>query len=104
MTSHAEQITTLIEDLRVDLRLDELNANVNDDNRLTILLSRSMAYLDGQMGVVVDYVNDLVARELLFNRVRYDYNSALEYWNDNFHGELLALQLKYGVEDNATTI
>ncbi|MDU7244973.1 MAG: hypothetical protein E6276_06250 [Clostridiales bacterium] len=45
----------------------------------------------------MDYVEDLEARELLFNRVRYDYNSALEYWDDNFSQPILAFTLRYGV-------
>ena len=37
-------------------------------------------------------------KELLFNRVRYAYNNALEYFESNFANEILRLQLQKGVE------
>ena len=70
-----------------------------DDQHLTQMLLRSMSRLDDLAGQGVLYTQDEFAKELLFNRIRYDYNTALEYWDDNFAEPILALTLKYGIDD-----
>lgn len=93
MDTYREQADALLSELKMTLRI-EID---DDDTNLLAMLARSMSRLNTLAGTEVDYVEDLEARELLFNRVRYDYNSALEYWDDNFSQPILAFTLRYGV-------
>lgn len=79
--------------LKMTLRVDG-----DDDENLTQYLLRSMDRLDTLAGVPVDYLSDLEAQELLFNRIRYDYNASLEYWEENFSQHILSFIMRYGVE------
>lgn len=93
---HLTQAQDLLADLKTTLRID----GDDDDLNLTEMLIRSMTRLDDLAGQGVVYTQDEFAKELLFNRIRYDYNSALEYWDDNFSEPILAFTLKYGVIAN----
>ena len=50
------------------------------------------------MGADIDFTKNLEMKELLFNRVRYAYNNAIEYFESNFAHEILRLQLQEGVK------
>ena len=93
---HLTQAQDLLADLKMTLRID----GNDDDQNLTQMLIRSMSRLDDLAGQGVFYTQDEFAKELLFNRIRYDYNSALEYWDDNFAEPILAFTLRYGVIAN----
>ena len=93
---HLTQAQDLLADLKMTLRID----GNDDDLNLTQMLIRSMTRLDDLAGQGVIYTQDEFAKELLFNRIRYDYNSALEYWDGNFAEPILAFTLKYGVIAN----
>lgn len=92
--THAEQAALLLDEQKKDLRVDW-----DDDENIKNKMVRSMARLDDYIGLPVDYVADGSARELLFNRVRYDYNSAIEYWLDNFREELRSVQYTYAIKN-----
>lgn len=66
------------------------------DAKLNNLISESKQAINGLMGVEVDF-EKAEFRELLFNRIRYAYNNALEYFEDNFSKEILRYQLSVGV-------
>lgn len=89
---HTAQADALLYALKTTLRID------GDDENLTQYLLRSMSRLDTLAGAPVDYISDLEAQELLINRVRYDYNAALEYWEENFSQPILSFMMRYGVD------
>lgn len=69
----------------------------DEDDHLIDMIDRSKAYLNELAGAELDYDSDGLARSLLLDRVRYVYNNATEYFEENFHRELLRLQLSTGV-------
>lgn len=84
----------LIEKLKLDQRITfDIDANLQEK------LMRSMRRINTLMGVEIDYEADAQARELLFNRFRYDYNNNLEAWPHNFATEILSLQLHYAAKE-----
>lgn len=70
------------------------------DEKLIELIDQSKSSITSLGGVEINFDEDTVARELLFNRVRYAYNNSLEYFEENFHSEILRWQLMKGVEEN----
>lgn len=76
------------------------------DEKLKELINQSKTSIKALGGVEVDFDKDTIAKELLFNRVRYAYNNSLEYFEENFHSEILRWQLMKGVgevEQETTT-
>lgn len=91
--NHTAQANALLDTLKTTLRID------GDDENLIQYLLRSMSRLDTLAGAPVDYLSDLEAQELLINRVRYDYNTSLEYWEENFAQPILSFMMRYGVDN-----
>lgn len=88
--------------------LDELKNYLNIswqdeliDNKLTQLVNESKAVLNHLMGVDLDYEQDQEAKELLFNRIRYAYNNALDEFEKNFAQVILRKQLIVGIRHEA---
>lgn len=88
--------------------LDELKNYLNIswqdeliDNKLTQLVNESKAVLNHLMGIDLDYEQDQEAKELLFNRVRYAYNNALDEFEKNFAQVILRKQLIVGIRHEA---
>ena len=71
------------------------------DNKLTQLVNESKAVLNHLMGIDLDYEQDQEAKELLFNRVRYAYNNALDEFEKNFAQVILRKQLIVGIRHEA---
>lgn len=71
------------------------------DNKLIQLVDESKAVLNHLMGVDLDYEQDQEAKELLFNRVRYAYNNALDEFEKNFAQVILRKQLIVGIRYEA---
>lgn len=69
----------------------------DEDEHLANLIARGQAKLQELTGVELDFDNEGLARSLLFDYVRYAYNNASEYFEENFHGQILRLQLMTGV-------
>ena len=69
----------------------------HDDAYLEEIIRRGENTLNDLVGVELDYSNPSPAQTLLLNYCRYDYNNALEYFEENFHKEILRLQLTEGV-------
>lgn len=68
----------------------------NEDENLKRLLSSSVAYLKSKCGTFkiegeTDF--DIRAKELVFERARYSYNDAVEFFEDNFLSEIIGLGL-----------
>ena len=66
----------------------------NEDTFLANIINRGKSYLEDLTGVKLDFENNNQAKTLLLNYCRYDYNSALEYFEDNFQKQIVRLQLK----------
>lgn len=75
----------------------------DEDDNLQELLSSSIAYVKSRCGdfdIEGDTENDKAAKELVFERTRYLYNDAVEFFEDNFLSEITHLGLMMaGVED-----
>jgi hypothetical protein len=69
----------------------------DEDIFLTDLIARGRAKLQELVGAELDFDTEGLARSLLFDYVRYAYNNASEYFEENFQREILRLQLKTGV-------
>lgn len=73
-----------------------------EDSNLEQLLSFSIAGIKVSCGPFVIEENEL-AKELVFERARYAYNDALEYFEDNFQSEIISLGLTIAAETTTTT-
>ena len=71
----------------------------DEDASLQDIIDQSKAYLDELVGAELDFEQKGLARSLLFDRCRYVYNNASEYFEENFRREILRLQLKVGVSE-----
>lgn len=69
----------------------------NEDAFLANIINRGKNYLEDLTGVKLDFNNNDQAKSLLLNYCRYDYNSALEYFEDNFQKQIIRLQYKEAI-------
>lgn len=82
----------IVEEFKLRMHLDD-----DEDGNLQGLLERSVAALKRACG---DYdLSDPVFKELVFERSRYVYNDALEYFSTNFLTEINNLMLAKAVEE-----
>lgn len=68
-----------------------------EDDNLKRLLSFSIAFVEtkcGKFNIGGDENTDKQATELVFERARYAYNDALEYFEDNFSSEIFSLGIE----------
>ena len=79
---------------------ERLKITWDDEDILLInILERAEKSLNALMGVELNYNIPGPAQELLLERCRYDYNNALEYFEQNFAQEILRLQLQVAAEE-----
>ena len=79
---------------------ERLKITWDDEDILLInILERAEKSLNALMGVELNYNIPGPAQELLLERCRYDYNNALEYFEQNFAREILRLQLQVAAEE-----
>ena len=84
----------------LELVKEELRITWDDeDTRLISMIERAKASLNKLMGIELDYEKPGPAQDLLLARCRYDYNNALEYFEQNFAQEILRLQLQVAAEE-----
>lgn len=69
----------------------------DEDGFITSLIDRGKAKLQELTGAELDFETEGQARSLLFDYVRYAYNNATEYFEENYQHEILRLQLMTGV-------
>lgn len=78
----------------------------SEDDDLEKMIERGKAQIERLTGTSIDFEEDLVAQDLLLDYCRYSYNNALEYFEDNFKSQILALQIheaiRVGDEDDST--
>jgi hypothetical protein len=85
----------MLNDIKVYLNITWEDEDI--DKKLNSLIEQSKQAIKNLLDVDVNF-DDEDIKELLFNRVRYAYNNALEYFESNFANEILRLQLQKGVE------
>lgn len=73
----------------------------SEDDNLKRLLSFSVSAIKQSCGDF-DIKENERAKELVFERSRYAYNDALEYFNDNFLSELNSLGLSIAIAEAAS--
>ena len=83
--------------------LDEVKSYLKitwDDENTEIqnIIDRGKKRLEGLTGGTHNYSVPGLAKDLLLNYCRYDYNNAVEYFEENFQTEILRLQLNTGVD------
>lgn len=86
--------------------LDELAITWVDPNltrQLTTHINTSATYLSNIGGVTLDFNPSSKERELLVQRVRYVYNSALDEFENNFHTQLGTFILDCAVKEYTST-
>lgn len=75
----------------------------SEDNNLKRLLSFSISALKsscGEFDLRGEKDTDIRAKELVFERTRYAYSDALEYFEDNFLSEITSLGISLMPEDD----
>lgn len=73
----------------------------DEDDDLQKMIERGKANLEELTGTKLDFEKEGQPKSLLINYCRYDYNNALEYYEENFQRQLLRLQLKEAVKHDA---
>lgn len=68
--------------------------------RIASYIKSSAQYLSSIAGTDLDFEEDQLARDLLFNRVLYMDSHALNDFNENYSGLLNELYKKYANKDN----
>ncbi|MGE7766663.1 phage gp6-like head-tail connector protein [Peribacillus sp. NPDC096540] len=74
----------------------------NEDSNLKQLLSFSITKIKSSCGEFDIYGEkdiDLMGKELVFERTRYAYNDALEYFDDNFLSQITSLGLSIALKE-----
>lgn len=69
-----------------------------DDDLITRKIKRSMRYLQDKVGSALKFEDDSPELELVFERVRYDWNNALDDFETNYKHDLLSLIMTKAVE------
>lgn len=72
----------------------------SDDVFIGQIIGRGQVYLNELVGVELDFQKEGLAQSLFLNYCRYDYNNALEYFEENFHKEILRLQLTKAMQSD----
>lgn len=81
----------LLEELKTKLLINFEDEEL--DKKIENSLLSAEAHIDSLVGTNVDYIDDIFARSLLLDCARYYYNNVSEFFEDNFHNEILRLQL-----------
>ena len=88
-----EKLAVSLEDVRSFLNITW--QDTARDERLKGYIKSSSLFLNGVAGEVIDFEDDLLARELLLNRVLYLDNQALNDFGANYNRELNELRIRY---------
>lgn len=78
----------------------------SEDIELQRMIERGKRQIERLTGTSIDFQDNMVAQDLLLDYCRYSYNNALEYFEDNFRSQILALQIHEAIrvgESNDTT-
>lgn len=78
-----------------------------EDDNLKRKLSSSFAYIKSKCGkfdLSGELDSDLMGKELVFERARYAYNDALEYFDTNFLSDINSLSFELLEDEDDATI
>lgn len=84
---------------------ERMHITHNEDSNLKKLLSFSITKIKsgcGEFDIYGEKDIDLMGKELVFERTRYAYNDALEYFNENFLSEINSLGLLIALAERDT--
>lgn len=91
--------------------LDELKSFLNftwedsaKEQRIIGYMNSSIAYLKEVANYEINFDEDFLARDLLFNRVLYMDSHALDDFGKNYNGMLEELKIKYAVIEEEDAI
>lgn len=70
-----------------------------EDNHIVKLIGSSVYYINDLVGAELDLTVNLTARELVINRIRYEYNNALDQFETNFEQPLSRLILHVALKE-----
>ena len=73
----------------------------DEDNYIQGIINRGKDYLNNLTGTELDFEGEGQPKSLLFDYCRYAYNSALEYFEENFSRPIKRLILQEAVKENA---
>lgn len=90
----------MLEELKNYLKITWDSENIY----LEDIINRGKEYLKDLTGTNLDFEVEGQARSLLLDYCRYYYNSAIEYFEENFQKEILRLQLKEAVKASKDVI
>lgn len=71
---------------------EQLKYGINEEDDLKVYIQEGIYYLEKLTGTTLDFEENLFARTLLRDYVRYAINNANEYFEVNFQSEILRLQ------------
>lgn len=86
----------LLEEVKDNLRITWKD----EDERLEKIILRGKSFLEGLTGTKLNFEEEGEAKSLLLDYCRYNYNNALEYFEENFERSILRLQFMEAVKDN----
>lgn len=89
-----ERIAAILKIVKMNLRIDWKD----DDELIKHKIKRSLKYFETITGDTLDFADDSAELELLLERVRYDWNNALDDFEVNFKREIFALIMTKAVE------
>ena len=76
--------------------------SINEEDDLKPVIENGIAKIQTLTGTEIDFEENREAFALLQNYVRYSINYSEEYFEENFHKEILRLSLIEGVKANET--
>ncbi|HFO0458967.1 TPA: hypothetical protein ACHIFS_002566 [Bacillus paranthracis] len=74
-----------------------------EDKDIIKLIDRSVYFINDLVGAELDLAVNLSARELVINRIRYEYNNALDQFESNFFQPLSRLTLQVAIDERKVT-
>ena len=75
--------------------------DLSTDNKITGIIMRGMAFLDGVAGCAQNYLAEDFPRSLLFDYVRYCWADSIEHFKVNFLSELNMLRSSERINEKA---
>jgi len=78
----------LLEDFKTKMKITWSD----EDGTLADSISRGKAYISGLTGTTLDFDTAGEPKTLLLEYCRYDYNNAVEYFEENFSSRIMRLQ------------
>lgn len=70
----------------------------DEDSYIQGIINRGKDYLKQLTGTELDFEKEGLAKSLLLDYCRYYYNNAVEYFEENFQGQIVRLQLMEAVK------